>query len=296
MSIENPYAAGDAPPALPIEATSEVVLAPQPTSNGAGRSFGWIKTGFGDFGRGPWAHIGFLILIVVAMFMISIAASFASLMDPALGILVNLGTSLGMNVVTFVLVAGFLLAVRRARATGHVRFEDYFAGFQHPRLGALLGVGALYVAANMALAIVAVLVLVVIVGPGEFVGLVSAAVDPYGGAPSLPAWMRDEDTMLALALTGATLAVILWAALWIVFLFAAHLVTLTDVSVGGAFKVAVGGALRNILPLIVWTLASLVLLVLGTLTCGLGLLVIMPAVWASGYQAFLDIYTTERAP
>jgi uncharacterized membrane protein len=193
-------------------------------------------------------------------------------------------------------VAGFLLAVRRARATGHIRFEDYFSGFQHPRLGALLGLGALYVAANLAIAIVAVLGLLVVMGPGEFLSLVSAAVDPYGSPASVPAWMRDEDTMLALGLAGATLAIIVYTALWIVFLFAAHLVTLTDVSVGGAFKRGVSGTVRNIVPLIIWSLASLVLIALGTLTCGLGLLVILPAVWAAGYQAFLDIFTTERVP
>jgi uncharacterized membrane protein len=296
MNTENPYAAGEAAPGFPAEVSETIELLQRPESNGAGAGFDWIKAGFGDFKRGPFAHVGFLVLLFVAGTVISLVSNFGFLIDPAFGFVVNMGASLAMNLVMFLLVAGFLLAVRQSRALGFVRFETFFAGFSHPRAGALLGLGGLYLLLTLIISAGAFVGLFLAIGPeafGDF--FVSTWMSPYGSTGTSSAWLADEDTLIALAIAGAVMGALIFIVVGMFFFFSAHLVTFGDVGAVEALKLSFFGCLRNIVPLFLWSLSALVLFIVGTIPCGLGLLVVVPMVWASTYQAFLDIFTDVSA-
>jgi uncharacterized membrane protein len=294
MSTENPYAAGEASfAAAAIEDTVE--LLPEPIGAGAGASIDWIKAGFADFHHGAWSHIGFLVLLSVAFIVFSGASNLGFLVDPVFGFVVNVSASFGIYLLTYVILAGFLVTLRSARESGEVRFENFFSGFQHPRLGALIGLGALYLAVMTAISIVALAIAMLFIGPQELFDLLVVNMDPFSDTQPALTGSLDHATLLTLTVAGAALLVILVAVLAMLFFFAGHLVTFTDATVFEAMKLSFLGCLRNILPLFVWSLVALVLTILGALPCMLGLLVVVPALWASSYQAFLDIFTAERA-
>ena len=55
-------------------------------------------------------------------------------------------------------------------------------------------------------------------------------------------------------------------------------------------KLSFIGCLKNLLPLTVYGLVAMLLIMIGSLTFGLGLLIVLPVITASIYSAYRDIY------
>lgn len=288
MSEENPYAVSEAVTAPQVALDEPVELRPSPARRGIGAGFSWMAAGLEDFRRGPWAYVGFVVLVFVAGIALSSLSNIGFLIDPSIGFVVNMGASLALNLALFVLVGGFVLTVHESRRIGMVRFESFLAGFRHPRLGALLGLGGLYLALTLTIVVSAAVAVFATMGPTLTAVLASPmALDPSG-------WLTEDmilTLVIAFFVTGAFIAVVLG----MFFFFSGHLVVLGDVGVFEAMKLSLIACLKNILPLFLWALIAFTLTLAGSLLCGLGLLVAMPVVWASTYQAFLEIFTYDVA-
>ena len=70
----------------------------------------------------------------------------------------------------------------------------------------------------------------------------------------------------------------------------AALVAIGDLNALDAMKLSFKGCLVNLLPLLIYVLAAIVLMVIGAIPLFLGLLVVLPMLTASNYAAYKDIY------
>jgi hypothetical protein len=160
---------------------------------------------------------------------------------------------------------------------GELELAHLFAGF-HERVGTLVGVGALYLVATLAVGLVVGLV----VGVSVFAAM--------GGDPQAGDAGGAMVVLLAVLIMTALLLPVAMA-VW----FAPPLVVFQGMGALEAMKESFVGCLRNIVPFLIYGLALFGLGILAILPFGLGMLVLGPVVMASMYTAYRDIYFKPRA-
>ena len=228
-----------------------------PTGNG----WTWIAAAWSIFRAAAGTWIGMVVVFAVIFMVLAVI--------PLLG-----------PVVTFILgpvfTAGLVIASRTADQGGDMRFSQLFAGFKH-RLGALAGVGALYLVGMIAI----IFITSIFTGVGMFSVL--------GGATN-PEQLARMGLTLALAMLimfGLMLPLIM--AIW----FAPPLVVFHDMGAWEAMKASFVGCLKNMLPFLLYGIVLLVASVVASVPLFLGWLVLGPVIAASIYTAYRDIYFTE---
>ncbi len=254
---ENPYAAPrahvqDAGTALAGEFVAEGRSVP------GGHGWDWIRDGFAMFRQQP----GTWILIVIVFVVIAIAMS----VIPIVG-------SLALQLLAPVFTGGIMLGCRQMEEGGEISVGSLFAGFSNNggRL-ILLGLSSL-------------LAIVVIV-------LVTGTVFGVGGAALLGATTGRDPTTIGFATILLAVLVILalslpvYMALW----FSPALIALDDLPLGAALKASFSGCLRNFIPFLLYGVVLFVFLILAMIPAGLGMLVMLPVLFASVYTAYRDIY------
>lgn len=257
----NPYAAPKA-----AVADETVVIAgdfvPGGQSLAAGRGWSWIGAAWDLFKRQPGLWIGMWLLLMV----IFIGAS----LIPLLG---------GLLTVLFwpVFMAGLAIGCRALDEGTDLELAHLFAGFRD-RVGTLVGVGALYLAATL----VIMLVVGLVVGAGMFAMM-------SGGGPEVMGAAGGMTVLLAVLIMMALLLPVLMA-IW----FAPLLVVFQQQGAFEAMKESFKGCLRNIVPFLIYGLILLGFSILATLPLLLGWLVLGPVVAASVYTAYRDIYFKPR--
>jgi uncharacterized membrane protein len=249
----NPYSA---PEADLVEAMEDEISGP--TGVPVGNSLSWVGKGWWHFKSSPLAWIGALIV----WFIISLILGFI----PVLG-------SIASVLLGPVIMAGFMYGCSEQDAGGDFTVSHLFSGFSS-NVGQLLLVAVFYF-------ILLILAAAIIMG-GVFV--------LAGGAAAI----ENPETMGMMgggAITGiVVLSLLLIIPVLMSYIFAPALVMLDNLSAFEAMKYSFIGCLKNILPLIVFSLLAMVLLVVGTLPFGLGLLVVIPMLTAATYAAYRDIY------
>jgi uncharacterized membrane protein len=151
-----------------------------------------------------------------------------------------------------------------------------FAGFRS-RTGALIGVGALYLAATIAVALVVGLVMGV--GMTAMLG---------GGDPQDVAAMGMTFLLAMLIMLALLLPAVM--AVWL----AAPLVVFHDHGAIDAMKGSFMGCLKNVLPFLLYGAVMLVLMIIASVPLGLGWLILGPVLAASIYASYRDIYLKPR--
>ena len=255
----NPYA----PPTAQV-ADQTVIQRSQYVPGGrgvpAGNGWNWIAEGWTLFKSAP----GMWIAIIVVFFVIFVVLA----LIPFIG-------SLALSLLFPVFGAGFMIGCRAIDDGGQLEFKHLFEGFSQ-RFGPLIAVGALYLAASIAIFLVAML----ITGASLF------ALFAAGGSQSAAATGG--------ALAGLALAVLIVLALSIPLLmavwFAPALVVFHELGPVEAMKQSFTGCLRNIVPFLVYGIMFTLLAILATIPLGLGWLVLGPVTAASIYTAYRDIY------
>jgi hypothetical protein len=260
MSTPNPYAAPKA-----AVADETVVLnadfVPGGESRPAGNGWNWIVAGWDLFKRQPGMWIGLIVLALV----IFIAAA---LIPIAGGLLTTLFGP--------VFAAGVMIGCKALDEGGGLELGHLFAGFRS-RTGTLIGVGAVYLAATVAI----VVAVGVIMGVGMFTLM--------GGAnPEEIAQMGLTVVLAVLVMTALLLPVVM--AVW----FAPALVVFHDQGVLEAMKASFFGCLKNILPFLVYGIVLFAYSILASLPLMLGWLVLLPVIVASIYTSYRDIYFKPR--
>jgi len=223
----------------------------------AGRGWGWIVGGFGMFKSKPGTWI--LITIVLGILFIGMS------LVPVLG-------ALATWVLYPVFAGGIMLGCHALAQGDEFGVSHIFAGFRN-RAGNLAVIGLLSIVAW----IIVMIPLVVVIGTGALFGMMR------GDAEGMAA-MGPGVAIAWLLMLG--LAVPVYMALW----FAPALVVLRELSPVEALKQSFRGCLKNIIPFLVYGLATLVLTLIAAIPLGLGLLVMMPVIMASVYVAYGEIF------
>jgi uncharacterized membrane protein len=257
MSTPNPYAA---PKAALEDASAGAPRNFLPTGRKvpSGRGWTWLAEGWDLFKQQP----GMWIAVVLVALVIFIVLHFV----PVLG-------SLAAMVLAPVFAGGIVIGCRAQREGGELQIEHLFAGFRE-RLGSLVAVGLIYLAAIVVIALVVGLA----TGAGIWT-LLGAGADPMAlGAAGL--------TILLAFLVMLALMLPVFMAIW----FAPPLVVFHEQTAAEAMKNSFIACLKNMLPFLIYSLALFLLSIAASIPFGLGWLVLGPMIAASLYTGYRDIF------
>lgn len=252
----NPYSAPEAELVQPIEGELS-----GPRSVPAGNGLAWIGQGWWYFRGSP----GGWILAMVVWFVLSAASG----LIPVIG-------GIAMTLVGPVLMAGFMLGCKEQEEGGLFNVSHLFAGFSH-NAGQLMLVGVLYMG------------MLVLLGAVFGAGMIFSLGSGIGVEDPQAVEMVKEGPGLGFILLMVLLFV-LSIMVMMTYIFAPPLVAIENLNALEAMKLSFKGCLMNLLPLLLFTIAALLLMFIGVLPLGLGLLVVIPMLTASSYAAYRDIY------
>jgi len=142
------------------------------------------------------------------------------------------------------------------------------------------------------LALVGVLYLVGTMLIGLFIGIGAAILIPalaLSGAVN-PNDMSSLLTLVPVIILIVLVALALMLPLFMAIWFAPALVVFHDVQPMAAMKMSFQGALKNIVPFLVYGIVGFALAIVAVIPLGLGMLVWAPLLWASIYTSYRDIY------
>jgi uncharacterized membrane protein len=223
----------------------------------AGRGWDWIAEGWQLFKKqaGMWIAIALLLFVIVVV----------------LGVVPIIGP-VASFILTPVFAAGVLACGREAEAGRSLEIGHLFAGFRE-KLGPLATVGALYLAAAVAIALV--------------VGL-------FTGASVFTMMSGSIESMAPAALLSILLALLIMLGLLVPVImavwFAPALVMFHGMPPVEAMKDSFSGCLRNVVPFLVYGVVMMVFMAIASIPFGLGWIVLGPLLCTSYYTSYKDIY------
>jgi hypothetical protein len=139
-------------------------------------------------------------------------------------------------------------------------------------------------------------------GGGAILAIVAASLFAFAGQAAAAWWIADAN-FLALASASADLSITAILGIQTTGILVALPVTFVPFHVlfervppGAAFAASWNAFAQNALPLLVYAVASLVLLAFGAVTLGLGFVLALPLWAASSYAAWKDIFGVRDAP
>jgi len=227
----------------------------------AGHGWTWIAGGWELFKRQPgiWIAMAVIVIVISAVFFFMHA----------------FGTILGI-LLTPVFTAGVVIGAKALDEGRKLEIAHLFAGFTN-RFGALIAVGAIYLALLLAIVVVSALV----TGVSVWVML--------GAGPDLASAALSEIILILLAwLIALGLMVPVVMAVW----FAPPLLVFNELGAFDALKASFLGCLKNMVPFLIYGLILLGFAILASIPFGLGWLVLAPVIGASIYTSYRDIYFT----
>ena len=238
--------------------------AAEPRKCPAGQGWAWVIEGFGLFSRAPLIWMVIIVIFGVISVLLSLVP-LVSLLNFPLSILFAGGLMLGCDA----LDRGEDLTV------GHL-----FAGFS-TQAASLVGLGALYLGA-------AVLISMILGGVGwmfeDRIGVFMAQLQQ--GVINPVSLQQIIVIISGLLLLGMLLFSPVLMAVW----FAPALIVLQRKPTLEAATLSLQACMKNWLPFLVYGLLATLLLLMAMVPLGLGLLIVVPALTASVYASYKDIF------
>ena len=230
----------------------------------AGRGVEWIVRGWKLFTAAP----GLWIVTLLLLLGIQIFLGFVPVIGSIAGVL--LGPSFAVGVLAF---------AHRIAVDGNADLGELLAGFKN-RLSALVLLGLLYFVMIFAVIVVGFILIFMFVG--------STALAHMGNAEAM---MSEMTAVGPLPILLSALVILLMVALVVsAYFYAPALVFFAGQSAGAAMKASFAACWRNWLPLLVFGLLGLLMVVIGALPFGLGLLAVLPVLFAANYASFSDMF------
>lgn len=260
--MTNPYQQPSAD-LRPDHAPQGVLTVNSPRARDIGAGWRWFTDAWRVF-KSAW---GTILLTLLVAWLLSMAVQFI----PLLGLL------LPVLLAPF-LSAGLVSVLYKADEQRHPSVGDLFAPFS-THFTPLLALGGLYLLMIIAVMVAAGLLGMVMLG-GTFGLLMNP--ETMGQLDSV-----NWQPMILWALIVVALFIPVMAAYW----FAPALVLLGGQRPVEALQASLTGCLKNILPMLWYTIITIVLLVLAMIPFGLGLLLVLPVLAVTYYSSFRDIYT-----
>lgn len=240
----------------------------QPRTVQSVQGWRWISAGFRLFGKSALIWITFFMIylaleLVLALFVPVLGAVASALLDP-------------------ILIAGFMAGCRAIELDEELEIAHLFAGFS-ARARQLAAVGGYYLSGKLFIVMVAMGVTAILFGPIPELDLAKLEA-------ANPAQLPDLKPFLFMGTVVIALLVPLLMAYW----FAPALVLFDGLAAWPAMRLSFTACLRNILPFTVYGVAGMVLFVVGSIPLGLGLLAVIPVLFATSiYTAYRDIFVAE---
>ena len=226
----------------------------------AGNAFEWFKQGWTLFISNPamWVVIALLTLVVFLGVQIV----------PWVG-------PLAAYLLLPMLLAGLLQAAHKSAQGEKLEINDMFAGFrEHSRQ--LVTVGVLYMVGMLVVRMVVVMIGGGSMAGGLILGSLAGAGLAFGGV------------MLAL-LVSLLLTVPLVMGIW----FAPALVLFNGMEAVDAIRASFAANLKNLLPMLVFSIFLLILFFFAALPAGLGFLVLFPVLAGAIYAQYRDLFVAN---
>ena len=234
---------------------------------GAASGWNWIVEGFVLFKKSPVIWIALFIVYLLIAMVLSIV--------PMVGPIV-------LNLLAPVFVAGFMLGCRALDAEQELEINHLFAGFKQ-HTAQLVTVGGIYLAGIIVI-----------------VGIMFASTDNTILHAMFSGERLDQQQALAMLSPGFLFSTLLGMALLVplimAYWFAPILVAFHGLSALDAMKLSFTACLRNILPFFVFSLISMILLILAAIPLFLGMIVMIPTMTASLYVSYKDIFDAGALP
>lgn len=234
----------------------------------ASRGVSWIAEGWKLFTAAP----GLWLVALLIWVGVQVVLGFVPVLGTLAGIL--LGPSFAVGLMAF---------AHGISTKGTADISALFAGFKD-RLGALVILALLYFV--LLLAIIAI-------GAVLFAMTLGSAALPHSGSP---------DQILSALLAGGALKIfllvvivlVLVALLLTAYLYAPALVFFANQPAGDAMKASFAACWKNWAPLLVMGLIAIGMAIIGAIPFGLGLLVVLPVLFAANYASFKDMFGQEE--
>ena len=227
----------------------------------AGEGLEWLTAAWQLFVAAPLMWIVIFVLYVVFFVVLSFVPFIGSLIGFAL---------------YGVIGAGWMASAHGVAQGEKLELDHMFAGAK-TNTQPLLILGAFYAVGLLLISLFMIAALAIgFVGSGTLSNLMA------GELPTLSAMLGA----LMVVMMGLALLAPLMAALW----FAPALVYFHNVPPLDALKVSFFACLRNWLPFLVYGVLVIMLLVIATIPFGLGLLVVGPLVFISGYTSYRSVF------
>lgn len=226
----------------------------------------WIKQGIVLFKKSP---VLWVVLTAIATLAMIGLASIPVVGDPLASLLLP------------VLLAGFMLGCHALQQGEELELAHLFAGFRH-HAQHLVTLGGFNLVGQML-----ILGVMQATGGGALVGLIMS------GKPV------DDPTIVAQAMEGAGLAMLVGMTLYFVLVmamqFAPALVLFRNAAPVEALKSSLRACLANLMPLSVYGAVMLLFAILASMPMMLGWLVLLPLMIATVYTAYSDLFPQGEA-
>ena len=240
---------------------------PEPQRLSADRGWHWIMDAFRLVK--PYFGVWFLLCLIFFIIMMVLSAVPAGsfvwmLLQPILG-------------------AGLMFACSELERGEEPEIGHLFIGFQrNPTQLALLGLIACV--ASIAIILIAAIPFLMM---GGFQNMSMFLANP--GAPMTPVF----SSALVALLLFLIILLVLWMPLTMAMWFATALVLFDNLPAWPAFKISYRGCMANLMPFLVFGLIGMVLCVVAAMPLGLGLFLLVPVLFATGYTSYRDVFGAE---
>jgi len=259
MEKNNPYRAPDTENSED-EATGSSLLLNHPRAVSVGDAVNWLSRGYALFVQQPGLWIGMILVYFVIAMVVN---------------LIPLG-GLAISIASPIFGGGFMYFCNRLRTNGRGDFQNLFQGFSS-NAGPLAIVGLLTLAGSVVIVILLVIIGLVLFGSALF-----------SGATMLSGVTLGSVGILLL------MGTVLYIPLLMATIYAPALVMLhPEIKPLAAMVLSFKGCWANILPLIVLWFLSILIGLLAAIPLGLGLLVAIPVLTATGYAGYRHIFVED---
>ena len=235
--------------------------APEPRAIAADRGLAWWTEAWALFMRNPLLWVALGVILLVGAIMVG--------MVPLLG-------GLAVSLLMPVLIGGWLLTARKVEQGGTLEVTDLFAGFQGDKLTPLIVLGALLLAAMVAIGLVAG-----VLGMGAMWGMFA------GGMPNSPAGVMAA---MGTGLLGLLVALLLFSAVSFALWFAPALVVFHNVPPIDAIKLSASAVLKNVVPFLVYGVIYIVAAIVASIPFGLGWILLVPLGLLTMYVSYREVF------
>ena len=231
----------------------------EPRQVAAGQGWQWIVEGFGLFKKSP--------IIWVVLFIILLLIAIALHFIPILGPLV-------LYILSPVFLGGLMVGCKAQQNGEELEIAHLFAGFKK-NTNALIALGGVYLVGQ-----------IFILGVMFMLGGSAVFTLMMGGQPDVVAMTAAMSSAMLAVLVALALYVPLAMALW----FAPALTVFNDAQPVASLKTSFNACLKNIVPFLVYGIILFVLSIIAAIPFGLGLLVLVPVIFASVYTGYRDVF------